>query len=183
MASSGEAAATSEKRVRGRPFRKGVSGNPSGKRKNPLTPEEELARTIKRAHREALKDVREAFLELSGLARDTIEQAQLAEDCPWPVRLAAAKEVLDRAFGKPKEIVENQGHTSFVQIVQRALMMTAPPPPAHLGEIMTVEKFGALEADKTRAACPPDQGSVLGQAFVRTARRASTKLGLRRAEL
>jgi hypothetical protein len=71
MTSSGEAATTSEKRVRGRPFRKGTSGNPSGKRKNPLTPEEELVRSIKRVQREALKDVREAFLELSGLARDT----------------------------------------------------------------------------------------------------------------
>jgi hypothetical protein len=28
-------------------------------------------------------------------------------------------------------------------------MMPTPPPPAHLGEIMTVEKFRALEAGKT----------------------------------
>jgi hypothetical protein len=27
-------------------------------------------------------------------------------------------------------------------------MTPAPPPPAHLGEIMTVEKFRALEAGK-----------------------------------
>ena len=69
-------------RIVGRPFRPGHSGNPGGRPKD----ENEVRNLARRHSRRAL----ERLIELI----DSVDQR---------VALAAAKEVLDRAYGKPKQ--------------------------------------------------------------------------------
>jgi hypothetical protein len=49
-------------------------------------------------------------------------------DCLWPARITAAQAILDRGWGKPKEVVENQGMPSFVQLIKKIINLPAPPP-------------------------------------------------------
>ena len=71
--------------VRGRPFQPGQSGNPAGRPKAAA----EL-RELARAH------APEAITELARLAKDAKSET---------ARIAAIRELLDRAYGKPTQIV------------------------------------------------------------------------------
>ena len=75
-----------KKKPRGKPFKKGVSGNPSGR---PAVPAE----------------VRDACRALSLEAIQVLERAMRAKDVK--ARIAAANALLDRAWGKPNQPLGN----------------------------------------------------------------------------
>ena len=85
-----DASGDKPKRVVGRPFAKGQSGNPSGLPK-------ELAEVIRlaRQHTES------SILTLAEISTDP--------NAPAAPRVAAAQALLDRAWGKPKQEVEHAG--------------------------------------------------------------------------
>ncbi len=71
----------------GRPFPKGVSGNPSGQPKG-------------------VREVREAARQHTALAMRTLAEACRAKRAPWSARVAAAEALLSRGWGKPAQPVE-----------------------------------------------------------------------------
>jgi hypothetical protein len=86
------------RRVLGRPFEKGKSGNPGG-RPREIQEIVDLART----------NSVDAVNTLSDIMRDP--------DAPHPSRIAAANSILDRAYGKPKEVVDVQGKLTLEALV------------------------------------------------------------------
>lgn len=83
---------TAKKRPRGRPFTKGVSGNPGGRPKR--TEEElDLAQACRAKTREALEVI----------------ESLMAESVNERVRLAAAQYLIDRGWGRATERVEHAG--------------------------------------------------------------------------
>ena len=83
--------------VVGRPFRPGQSGNPGGRPKS-----NEHVRNIAR----------------SNSVRAVERLIELIESDDERVALTAAKEVLDRAFGKPKPDTEHDKEQLSIRIVQ-----------------------------------------------------------------
>jgi hypothetical protein len=77
----------SQRRVIGRPFQKGVSGNPGGRSR--------ASRALDEVFRANAPECERRLLEFS-----------LNEKAPWNVRLEATKECLNRAHGKPKAQAE-----------------------------------------------------------------------------
>src|SRR4029453_17593723 len=71
---------------KGRPFRKGVSGNPGGRPK-------------------VLGDVQELARQKSPEAINTLVGIMNNEKAPPAARVAAAKALLDRGYGKPTQLV------------------------------------------------------------------------------
>ena len=69
---------------KGRPFPKGVSGNPGGRPK-------------------VLGDVQELAREQSPQAIDTLAEIMSNEKAPPAARVAAANALLDRGYGKPTQ--------------------------------------------------------------------------------
>jgi len=69
---------------RGRPFPKGVSGNPGGRPR-------------------VLADVQELARAKSPKALDTLEAIMLDEKAPPAARVAAANGLLDRGYGRPTQ--------------------------------------------------------------------------------
>lgn len=74
--------------VRGRPFQKGQSGNPGGRPKDSFE-----------------------LIEMRALAKDLSKRAverlgQMLDHDDGRVVVAAAKEILDRAYGKPTQVIE-----------------------------------------------------------------------------
>ena len=72
------------KKPRGKPFEKGVSGNPGGRPKQ--TAEQ--------------KDALQAIRELTNKAADVLEKMLTDEKIPPAQRLKAAEMILDRTYGK-----------------------------------------------------------------------------------
>ena len=85
-------------KVTGRPFRKGVNGNPGG-RPRELRDVVELARS----------HVPEAI--------ETLALIMANPEAPPAARVAAANAILDRGWGKPKEMVEATVQTTLEQLV------------------------------------------------------------------
>jgi hypothetical protein len=77
--------------IRGRPFPKGVSGNPGGRPKE-------------------LRDIVELAKAHSADAIDTLASLMRDRKVPPAARVAAANAILDRGFGKPRQGVELSGH-------------------------------------------------------------------------
>jgi hypothetical protein len=53
------------------------------------------------------EDIRQAFKEISPKAVQTLFAA--LDQAPWPVRVIAAREILDRNLGRPRQAVEMSG--------------------------------------------------------------------------
>jgi hypothetical protein len=69
-------------------FKPGQSGNPGGAKKIP-------------------EDIKQAFREISPKAVQTLFAA--LSEAPWPIKVAAAREILDRHLGRPRQSVEMSG--------------------------------------------------------------------------
>jgi hypothetical protein len=80
---------------KGRPFQKGVSGNPGGKPKNPNVPRRRAVDDIRALARECGP---EAIAKLRSILRDP--------KAPLQAVIMAANSLLDRGFGKPPQSVD-----------------------------------------------------------------------------
>jgi hypothetical protein len=109
-------ATTATRRVPGRPFAKGQSGNPSGRPKK-------------------IADLVAAAQEHSVLALETL--ASVARQGPPAARVAAARELLDRGYGKAPQTLQGPGG--------------APLIPTKLGE-MSDEQLAAIAAGGSATA-------------------------------
>jgi Family of unknown function (DUF5681) len=98
---------------------RGTSGNPSGRRKPPVTPAECAEEKAKSQEREMIRDIREAAKVHSALALRTLTSALADADCPWQAKIVAAKEILDRAWGKSKEHVQQDVKLDLVWLLNR----------------------------------------------------------------
>lgn len=82
-----------------RPFAKGQSGNPSGRPK-----------VI-----QALRDLARAH---TGEALDTLVSIMLEAAQPPSARVAAAKEILDRGYGKAPQPMDGDGEGGAIKLIQ-----------------------------------------------------------------
>jgi len=96
------------RRVVGRPFEKGKSGNPGG-RPREIQEIVDLART----------NSVDAVNTLSDIMRDPI--------APHAARIAAANSILDRAYGKPKETVDLTGKMTLEALVVASMRSRDDP--------------------------------------------------------
>ena len=110
---SGRSAMTSS--VRGRPWAKGVSGNPGGRPK-------------------IVADVRALARQLTANALNALAEIMEDEEAPAAARIAAAKELLDRGWGKAPAAL-------LVAPIER------PPEPAEVDELQ-LEMEASIEDAK-----------------------------------
>jgi hypothetical protein len=108
---AGNRAETAEKRVFGRPFQKGQSGNPNGR---PKIPEEvrELARTY------TIPAIKE-LAKLAGLVTVVLpngDEAPVGRAMSEAVQRQALCDLLDRGYGKPTQAVEGTGDDGEIKI-------------------------------------------------------------------
>ena len=97
MGNPASSAGISRKQPSGKPFPKGVSGNPSGRPKLP----------------EDVKHVRELARQYTQQAIDALAEV-MAGNSP-NARVSAAQALIDRGWGKPEQIVEAK-HSGVVGI-------------------------------------------------------------------
>ena len=95
-------------------WKRGQSGNPSGRPWNPESIET----------RQTIADVREAAKALTPKALVTLERVMDDPKAPHSARVSAATHVLDRGWGRPKEIVDatvkRTSIEDFVKAIERA---------------------------------------------------------------
>ena len=100
-----------------------------------------------------VEDLRVAARELTPKALRTLEAINDDETAPAAARISAANTILAYGWGRPKETIEARGELTFVEIVRRSLerasQRTTPLlPPPELGEIMTPQKYRAMQAGR-----------------------------------
>lgn len=89
------------KRVPGRPFVKGQSGNPKGRK----APAASLAEYVQKQSKSG-KDVVDFLVQVLRNDKDALG---IGRDVSLMWRMEAAKELLDRGFGKPTQAMEHSG--------------------------------------------------------------------------
>ncbi len=90
--------APQQKRVIGRPFQKGQSGNPTGLPAG-------------------FGELREAARKLTPLALSTLKRIAGDTDAPEAAQVSAAQALLDRGWGKPTQPVDGDGQGGPVKVV------------------------------------------------------------------
>jgi hypothetical protein len=90
------------KRPRGKPFPKGVSGNPGGQPKTPLTIEAQRIKADVKAL--AQEQGPEAIAQLTAIMKDA--------SAPYAARVSAATALLDRGYGKPAQTMDVNANIS-----------------------------------------------------------------------
>jgi hypothetical protein len=78
-----------------------------------------FADATKTAKLVVIEDLREAAKLLTDKALKTLDRALDAPDCPWSAQINAAKEILDRGWGKPKEHVQADAKLDLEWLLQR----------------------------------------------------------------
>ena len=94
---------------KGRPFQKGVSGNPGGKPKNPNVPRRRAVDDIRALARECGP---EAIAKLRSILKDP--------KAPLHAVIMAANSLLDRGYGRPAQSVDVTANVSTVLPQERA---------------------------------------------------------------
>jgi hypothetical protein len=89
---------------------KGVSGNPDGRPKRPVTIEE----------RQIVRDVKEAARALTPKAIVTLERVMDDQKAPPAARVGAATAILDRGWGRPTQSIEGQVGVTFERMILMA---------------------------------------------------------------
>jgi hypothetical protein len=95
---------------RGRPFTAGNSAS-KGIGRRGKNPAKQLDREIERRW---IEDITAAAKQDTDLALATLRGALLADNCPWSSKITAAEAILNRGWGKPKEIAE-QAHRITIE--------------------------------------------------------------------
>jgi hypothetical protein len=112
------------KRPRGRPFKRGLSGNPGGRPKRADTIEEH----------KIIADVKAAAREMTPEALSTLQTVMNDPKAPPAARVGAATAVLDRGWGRPTQSIEGQVGLTFERMILMATereerqMLPAGPP-------------------------------------------------------
>jgi hypothetical protein len=88
-------------------WKKGQSGNRSGRPKRPETIEA----------RKVIADVKEAAREMTPKALATLDAAMDATSAPWAAKVTAAMGVLAYGWGRPKETIEATHHMRLEELV------------------------------------------------------------------
>ena len=94
---------------KGRPFEAHNNANPHGRPKK-----SEARKALEAAERQLIEDVAKAAKQDTDLALATLRGALLADNCAWSSKITAAEAILNRAWGKPKEIAE-QAHKITIE--------------------------------------------------------------------
>ena len=114
---------------RGRPFPKGVSGNPGGRPKE-------------------IQEIVDLARQACPAAIRTLKEITLDENAPPAARVHAANSLLDRGYGKPKETVDLTGKISLEALVLASMEHRAPAQSNAVtaAPVRAVEAPAALEA-------------------------------------
>ncbi len=92
-------------------WKRGVSGNPSGRSRTPATIEA----------RQIIHDVKEAAKALTPKAIATLERIMDDPKAPPAARVGAATAVLDRGWGRPTQAIEGQVSLTFERMILMAI--------------------------------------------------------------
>jgi hypothetical protein len=106
-----------KKRPRGRPFARGISGNPGGKFKDPAK-----ARTILDLKQMARAYTVEALDKLVVLMRGEVKVGKTKVPVPVGVQGWAASELLDRGWGKSPQSMEIASEQTITHVVRDDLI-------------------------------------------------------------
>ena len=105
-------------------WKRGQSGNRSGRPKRPATVE---------AHK-IIADVKAASREMTPKALATLEEVMDDPKAPPAARVGAATAVLDRAWGRPTQSIEGQVGLTFERMIimatereERQMLLAEPP--------------------------------------------------------
>jgi hypothetical protein len=97
-------------------WKRGQSGNRSGRPKRPATIE---------AHK-VIADVKAASRELTPKALATLEAAMDATSAPWAAKVTAAMGVLAYGWGRPKETIEATHHMKLEELILGSMRPKRP---------------------------------------------------------
>lgn len=106
-------------------WKRGQSGNISGRPKRPATVEA----------RKTIADVKAAAREMTPKALATLEQVMDDPKAPPAARVGAATAILDRGWGRPTQSIEGQVGLTFERLIlmatereERLTLRVGPPP-------------------------------------------------------
>jgi hypothetical protein len=92
------------------PFKKGQSGNPSGRPKITL----DSGKTLRQLAREHTQE-----------ALDVLIDVMRASDAPWAAKVSAAQQIHDRGWGKPSQPVDGDGDGGPIKQITEIILRGA----------------------------------------------------------